>query len=179
MKRVLLVDDDLDVLESLEMVLERNYEVRTAVDGVQALASLDIEEIDVAVIDLMMPGMDGDALINAMRARGIVAPIILASATPELAARSTPLHVFAALAKPFSADELERCIAAALASTGGPGGAPGPAPASSPATPNEGPASGPGPIASARTRHPAFTAAGNPRSTSGTRRSQARPAASR
>jgi len=138
MKRVLLVDDDLDVLEALEMVLARSYEVRTAVDGAQALASLEVGEIDVAVIDLMMPGMDGDTLITAMRARGIVVPVILASATPELAARSSPLNVFAALAKPFTAGELERCIAAALASDGGSGGAHGPAPASSPETPDGG-----------------------------------------
>ena len=114
MKRVLVVDDDLDVLESLELVLSPSWEVRTALDGPRALAMLDEEPIDVAVVDLIMPGMDGEALVAAMRARGLEVPVIIASATPELAERVRGLDVFAWLAKPFTTQALERHLVAAL-----------------------------------------------------------------
>lgn len=114
MKRVLLVDDDPDVLESLELVLSFSWEVRTALDGRRALAVLDTEPVDVAVVDLIMPVMDGEALVAAMRARGLAVPVIIASATPELAERARGLHVFAWLAKPFTVQALERCLMAAL-----------------------------------------------------------------
>lgn len=119
MTRVLLVDDDLDVLESLEMVLAPRYEVRMALDGRRALVVLDTERVDVAVVDLIMPGMDGEMLVAAMRARGIGVPVIIASATPELAERARGLGVFAWLAKPFTMEALEACLTAALASGGG------------------------------------------------------------
>jgi len=67
--RILLVDDDCEVLNALERVLRRaepRWEVLTAVDGIEALAVLDEEAIDVLVTDLHMPKMDGFRLLTRL-----------------------------------------------------------------------------------------------------------------
>lgn len=68
--RVLVVDDALTVRELERSILERaGYEVSTASDGVEALARLEAEAIDVVLTDVQMPRMDGFALTRAIRGR--------------------------------------------------------------------------------------------------------------
>jgi two-component system alkaline phosphatase synthesis response regulator PhoP len=59
-KKILIVDDDPDILDSITMILEsQGYEVVTARDGIEALASLRAEKPDLMILDLLMPKMDG------------------------------------------------------------------------------------------------------------------------
>jgi CheY-like chemotaxis protein len=67
---ILAVDDDPDFLEVLQWHFERvGISVSTATSGPEALQLLDIERFDVAMVDLIMPGMDGRALVRHIRAR--------------------------------------------------------------------------------------------------------------
>jgi DNA-binding response OmpR family regulator len=78
------------------------------------------EPPDVVLVDLMMPVLDGAALVREMRARGVRAPVILLSATPDLARRAAGIDAVAALHKPFHIDALERAVKLALEGRGEP-----------------------------------------------------------
>jgi CheY-like chemotaxis protein len=84
MKRVLIVDDDADILESLAVVLEESFEIVPASNGVEALQALEQQSFHAVVLDLTMPVMDGVTLIEKMRTTGIAVPIVLASGIAEL-----------------------------------------------------------------------------------------------
>ncbi|MBI4765539.1 MAG: response regulator [Deltaproteobacteria bacterium] len=76
--RVLLVDDERIFVESLTKVLKkRGMEVKAAFDGSSALKHLSFEEPDVIVLDLRMPGMDGLAVLEEIRAKDSLTPVIL------------------------------------------------------------------------------------------------------
>jgi len=67
-KKILVVDDDTDVLEALTMILERRgYQVVTAQDGIEGLAYLRAEKPDLMILDLMMPKMDGFGVLKELR----------------------------------------------------------------------------------------------------------------
>jgi len=83
MRRILLDDDDASILDSLRDLLVGRYEVLVALDGEDALRVLAEAErpVDVIVLDMLMPVLDGAGFVRAARARGLTAPVILASAT--------------------------------------------------------------------------------------------------
>ena len=67
--KVLVVDDHPETLEVLELVLQlAGFEVTARADGLSALAT-DLDDFDAVVTDLAMPGMDGSALVRALRTR--------------------------------------------------------------------------------------------------------------
>jgi DNA-binding response OmpR family regulator len=67
-KKILIVDDDPDILEALTMILEsQGYEVATAQDGIEGLASLKAEKPDLMILDLLMPKMDGFAVCKELQ----------------------------------------------------------------------------------------------------------------
>ena len=67
-KKILVVDDDIDVLEALTMILERRgYQVITAQDGIEGLACLKAEKPDLMILDLLMPKMDGFGVLKELR----------------------------------------------------------------------------------------------------------------
>ncbi len=76
--RVCLIDDERIFVESLTKVLKkRGMEVQAAFDGLSALKLLSVEEPDVIVLDLRMPGMDGLAVLQEIRAKDSQTPVIL------------------------------------------------------------------------------------------------------
>jgi CheY-like chemotaxis protein len=102
---VLVVDDEADVRDVLRLVLERyGARVVTAGSVEEALASVEVESPDVVVSDIGMPGADGYALLDHLRARAskgrpqVVA--LTAYASPEDAARALAAGFRAHLAKP-------------------------------------------------------------------------------
>ncbi len=106
--RVLVVDDDLPSLKLNSYLLrEEGYEVSTATNGVEALDKLEDEIVDLVVLDVMMPLMDGHEALRRIRQRYDV-PVIFLSAKGETADKVKGLEIGADdyLAKPFEPTEL-------------------------------------------------------------------------
>ena len=108
--RVLIADDDAVVRDVVRRYLERDgLEVRVAGDGNEALRVLGTERIDLAVLDVMMPGPSGLSLCRTLRQSGDFSiPVILLTALGEEDARIAGLEAGADdyLTKPFSPREL-------------------------------------------------------------------------
>jgi two-component system response regulator ResD len=110
MTRVLIADDDIVVRDVVRRYLERDgLDVSIAHNGTEALRLLGSEPIDVAVLDVMMPGPDGLTLCRSLRQRGgYSVPVILLTALGEEDDRIAGLEAGADdyLTKPFSPREL-------------------------------------------------------------------------
>lgn len=116
---VLVVDDDEGVLELAEVFLARaGFHVLTARGGMEALQVFDRQahEIDVVVLDLTMPDMDGPETFQELRARRGDLPVILTSGySEERAAESFAMKaVHAFLGKPYEPQELVEQVSGAL-----------------------------------------------------------------
>ncbi|MFC1928078.1 response regulator transcription factor [Chloroflexota bacterium] len=91
-EKILIVDDDPDILDALTMILEaKGYQVVTARDGVEGLANLKAEKPDLLILDLLMPKMDGFAVCKELqdprwsKFKGI--PILILTSVREEASR--------------------------------------------------------------------------------------------
>lgn len=81
MFQILVVDDDKNTRLLLKAVLQaENYHVFTAEDGIQALQIMDREHIDLVVLDIMMPKMDGYEFTKTLREGDSNLPILMVSA---------------------------------------------------------------------------------------------------
>ncbi|EGG99959.1 Putative sensory histidine kinase YfhA [gamma proteobacterium IMCC2047] len=117
---ILLVDDDPSLRKLLAMRLEaENYQVTTASDGQQALAELNVQDIDLVVSDLRMDGMSGIELFEAIQRQYTGLPVILITAQGTIsdAVSATQKGVFGFLTKPVDKNELLSQIGQALAQT--------------------------------------------------------------
>jgi two-component system nitrogen regulation response regulator NtrX len=116
--RILIVDDDASIRESLERVLTyEEYEVRTAPDGPKALEVLGERLHDLALFDIKMPGMDGLELLGrAKRSHpDLVCIMISGHGTVQTAVEATKLGAFDFLEKPPDRDRLLLTIRNGLA----------------------------------------------------------------
>jgi len=107
--RVLIVDDDESLRESLELVLAaEGFEVVTAADGPAALGRLETSSFDVVLCDVRMPGMDGIELLPQLVRRLPGTTVIMMSAygTQELAALAMNRGAYDYLTKPFRPAEV-------------------------------------------------------------------------
>ena len=111
MKKILVVDDEDDILHFLEMVLkEKGYQVTTASGGHEALTRAQIDKPDLVLLDIMMPQMDGWEVLKLLRVdddtRRI--PVAMLSARTEAKDRVQGLQEGAIdyICKPFSLTEL-------------------------------------------------------------------------
>ena len=107
--RVLVVDDDRAIRESLARALELDgYEVALAPDGAAALATIRDDRPDVAIVDVMMPNIDGLTVCRVLRAERDRLPILMLTARTETSDRVAGLDAGADdyLPKPFDLDEL-------------------------------------------------------------------------
>ncbi|HET7609216.1 MAG TPA: ATP-binding protein, partial [Gammaproteobacteria bacterium] len=118
-KRLLLVDDNVDMREYVRRMLERHYDVVAAGDGHEALAAIRESVPDLVLTDVMMPRLDGFGLLAAIRAdsRTQSLPVIMLSARAGEEARLEGLAagVDDYLIKPFSARELLARVGSHLA----------------------------------------------------------------
>jgi len=111
MKRLLIVDDDLEISRRLSALLEDRYEVIRATTGFEALAELTHAPFDLVLLDLRMPGLDGRGFLNEMRRRNEHAPVIVLSADPNVGRAARDMGVGDYLQKPFDVEALEALIA--------------------------------------------------------------------
>jgi signal transduction histidine kinase len=107
-KRVLVVEDDRDILESLEVILQDNgYVVAKASDGREALNRLARELApDVILLDLRMPVMDGWSFRNAQKKDTQLAPIPVVAMSADGTSRAQAISADAFLRKPLDMDEV-------------------------------------------------------------------------
>lgn len=115
-QKVLIVEDDRTLLETLEYNLTRQgYEVLAAADGLLALEVARREHPDLIVLDVMLPGMDGFEVCRILR-REMTVPILMLTARDEEVDRVVGLEVGADdyLTKPFSMRELLARVKALL-----------------------------------------------------------------
>ena len=110
MKRILIADDDLGILQAMESLLSRKYRVITARDGEEVLERLEREAVDLVILDLLMPLLDGEGALVALRERGLRLPVIVMSAHGDRLGKTRLLGADDFLAKPFEFRELERMI---------------------------------------------------------------------
>lgn len=107
---VLIVDDDRNLTLFLSTVLTLDgHEVVTATDGQSALDLLSQREVDVIVLDLRMPRMDGRTFFRELRSRGDKTPVLIASAFGAHDAQRE-LGAEGAVEKPFTPESLGRAI---------------------------------------------------------------------
>ncbi|MCP2246297.1 response regulator transcription factor [Lentzea rhizosphaerae] len=107
--RILVVDDDRAVRESLRRSLQFNgYQVETAGDGMQALESVNAARPDAMVLDVMMPRLDGLEVCRRLRSTGDDLPILVLTARDAVSDRVSGLDAGADdyLPKPFALEEL-------------------------------------------------------------------------
>jgi CheY-like chemotaxis protein len=112
-KHVLVVDDEEDIREFLTVVLEQSgYRVSTADNGAMALRKVDEEPVDVVLLDMRMPIMDGWAFAEAYRQwPGPRAPIVVLTAARDAAARAAQIGAEDYLPKPFDLGEVLTVVA--------------------------------------------------------------------
>jgi two-component system response regulator MprA len=115
--RLLVVDDDPDVRESLSRALRyAGYDVATASDGGEALDSVARFPVDLVVLDVLMPVMDGFDTCRRLRERGDATPVLVLTARDAVDDRVTGLEAGADdyLVKPFALRELLARVQALL-----------------------------------------------------------------
>ena len=118
--KLLVVDDEPNILELLATSLRfAGFEVVTAANGRDALAKADSEDPDLAVLDVMLPDMDGFSVTRKLRASGRHFPILFLTAKDDTEDKITGLTVGGDdyVTKPFSLDEIVARIKAILRRT--------------------------------------------------------------
>lgn len=108
--KILVIDDERAVRESLRRALElEGYEIELAADGEEALRRLGLEQpVDAAILDVLMPGIDGLEVCRRLRSSGNLVPVLMLTARAEVDSRVEGLDAGADdyLPKPFALAEL-------------------------------------------------------------------------
>ncbi len=113
---VLVVDDDPGLRESFRVILEDEYDVLDVPDGLQALEILRACQVDLVLLDIRLPGMDGIDVLERIKALDEQVEVILVTAvkTVRTAVAAMKLGAFDYLTKPFEDEELLSLIRRAL-----------------------------------------------------------------
>lgn len=107
-EKILVIDDELAPRESIRMVLEDRYEVSTAPGAIEGLNMLDAFPVDLVVMDIRMPRMDGITALQEIKKRHPDTEVILltAYASLETARDAIRCGAFDYLLKPFDKDDV-------------------------------------------------------------------------
>jgi DNA-binding response OmpR family regulator len=109
MARILIIDDEVDLVEACTMALQiAGHAVGAVTDARQALDAARRQHPDLVLLDWVMPGVDGGVVLAQLRADRATArtPVLVISALPDGASRARAAGADGFLAKPFDADEL-------------------------------------------------------------------------
>ena len=121
--RILIVEDEKRLAGTLQDLLRRQgYTADVCYDGISGLDNARSDIYDLLVLDAMLPGMDGFALLRQLRGGGSRLPVLMLTARSELNDRVRGLDAGADyyLTKPFEPEELLACIRSLLRRSGGP-----------------------------------------------------------
>ena len=117
MFQILVVEDDKNARRLMEAILTRyGYEPITACDGVEALEIMDRKHVDLIILDVMMPRMDGYEFTNTLRMAGCNIPILMVTAreTQNDKKRGFIIGADDYMVKPVDEEEMILRIAALL-----------------------------------------------------------------
>ena len=106
---ILIVEDDKEIRDGIEIYLRnQGYEVYKAANGLEGLKMVESNEIHLAVLDIMMPVMDGVTMLMKLRAQGYEFPVLMLSAKSEEVDKVVGLNMGADdyVTKPFTPLEL-------------------------------------------------------------------------
>ena len=112
---MLIIDDDRELAESIGELLSTEHEVCIEYDGLAGLRRLERELVDLVLLDMQMPGADGQAVLRALSARGISVPVLAMSASPAQRAVALRLGAAEFSGKPFDRTWLEDTVARLIA----------------------------------------------------------------
>lgn len=129
--RILIVDDEFGLADVIaEVLAEAGYDVAIAINGQLGLANMDEVTPDLVLLDMMMPVLDGPAMLRAIRKNPKYAdvPVVMMTSLPEALTRAGATLYQAVLHKPFTQEKLLATLALLLDPNGDlpPGGEGGP-----------------------------------------------------
>ena len=116
-KKILIIEDEEPICMALEDDFRLdNYDVVVAADGLDGLAKATEPDIDLIILDIMLPGMNGFDICKKLRSKGIRTPIIMLTAKGQEIDRVVGLEIGADdyVTKPFSPRELQARVKAVL-----------------------------------------------------------------
>ena len=103
MKKILIIEDDLDIQEMLRFLEDQDYQVVAAGDGVEGISAFNKEKPDLVLLDILLPKIDGYAVCELLRKESEV-PVIMISAlgSEEDQIRGFELQIDEYIPKPLS-----------------------------------------------------------------------------
>jgi two-component system response regulator VicR len=119
-KRILVVDDEPELRNVIQLILNLDgYETLTARGGAECLEILDQQTVDLIILDLMMPKVDGWEVLRQLKAQGRpdAIPVVLLTAKDQPIDKMLGLKVFGVtdyITKPFDKTDLLHRVAEAL-----------------------------------------------------------------
>jgi DNA-binding NtrC family response regulator len=115
-RRILLVDDEQDILDLLHEHFAKECDVETAADGMTALAIVRARRPDVIFLDINMPGINGVDVLKSVKELDATIPVLMVTANADnaLAAEAIKRGAFSYVPKPFDLKYLNHLVAAAL-----------------------------------------------------------------
>ncbi len=111
--KLLIVDDEIAFLNSISKRLElRDFIVTKAINGAEALKAVDAQKFDLALVDLKMPGMSGQKLLEFLRRKHKFLEVIILTGhgSLESAVQCTKLGAYGYLPKPYELDRLVEAL---------------------------------------------------------------------
>jgi DNA-binding response OmpR family regulator len=108
--KILIVDDDPFILDALGTLLSDRYDVLVATNGEEAVERVSSVPVDLVVLDMLMPLLDGEGALREIRGRGLQVPVIVASARGDRLANFRELGADDFIQKPFEVGALEEKI---------------------------------------------------------------------
>ncbi|MGY8762371.1 MAG: sigma-54-dependent transcriptional regulator, partial [Nitrospinaceae bacterium] len=116
-ERILIVDDEINILSSLKEILtDEGYVVSIADDGLDALDKIQTDPPDVLLLDIWLPGMDGIEVLKTVKTYHPEIEVLIMSGhgTIDTAVKATKLGAFDFIEKPFSIDHLTQSVRSVL-----------------------------------------------------------------
>ena len=116
MKRLVIVDDELGTRESLRMIFDKEHDIITVATGEEALGIIERLRPNLVLLDIIMPGMDGLAVLERINEidKDIIVIMITATKTVKTAVHAMKLGAYDYITKPFDLDEIRLIIKKAL-----------------------------------------------------------------